>query len=102
MSRSKRPPPPPKPAKLPPPLPTREVTPTGQRLPRPISHPPILDPEIEFALPAFASERPTGKRNTNVSAVHQLLQCYDELDLHNRELLVVIAHAILQRQNRLL
>ena len=97
MSRSKRPPPPKPPRPV---IIERELTPTGQRMPRPISMIPIPDPEVEFALPEFPSERPTGRRNTNVSTMHLLIGVYDELDLHNRELLVAIAHDILQRQNK--
>lgn len=97
-SRSKHPPPPPKPPR---PVGTeREVTSTGQRLPRPISHPPILDPEIEFRVPEFKTERPTNRRNENVSRVQQLVAVHDELEDIGRDQLVQTAHLILAAQNK--
>lgn len=79
---------------------------TERRSPPKLPPPPrrIDTPPIKATMPAppvFGGDEPkTGRRNPNVSLMQQLISAFDELDDHNRELLVCVAHEILTSQNK--
>lgn len=59
----------------------------------------ILPPKPPPRPPRFNdTEAATGQRNENVSLMQQLIGLYDDLDEVNRELLVVLGHALLRAQ----